>query len=304
MAQLQKPAFAFMGGALVPWDEAKVHVASEVILRGVSVFEGIKGYWQQDRPEFSLLALEQHYERLQRSARLVHIPFESSYDQFLSACRALVEKLVVPEKDLWVRATLIAVEGHWGEDTVGDLVLTAYTQPKKRPEPIDVGFSTWRRADDPTLPARIKSVANYQAGRLARIEARRQGYGDMILLNPWGRVAEASASCLLVVREGRVATPPVSECCLESITVNIVAALCGDLGIPFERRPIDRTELMTADEACLLGTLAELVPVRSVEGFPLRGGDTLERLATAFWETVRGVRELRGFKLTPVSQHG
>lgn len=301
MAQLQTPAFVFMNGRLTPWEEATVHVGSEALLRGVSVFEGIKGYWQQGDREFSLLALRQHHERLRRSSKLLHVPFDVSYEQLLAAATELISKLLVPEKDLWMRATVVAVEGHWGLDMRSDLVLTAYTMPRQRPEPIDIGISTWQRPADSSQPARIKSVTNYQVSRLARIEGRRQGYSDMVLLNPWGRVAEATGACMLMIRNGRVVTPPPWECCLESITADIVEALCADLGLPFERRPIDRTELLIADEACLLGTLAELVPIRAIEGSPLAGGDILPRIADAFWSFVRGGRSLAGFELTKVS---
>lgn len=304
MAQLQKPAYVFMDGRLVAWDDAKVHVGSEALLRGVSVFEGIKGYWQHDEREFSLLALKQHYERLKRSARLIQVPFEWSYEQLQAAATQLISKLVAPDKDMWMRATVVAVEGHWGENTKTDLILTAYTQPKQRPEPIDVGISTWQRPGDASQPARIKSVTNYQVSRMARIEGRRQGFSDMILLNPWGRVAEATGACLLMVRDGRVVTPPPWECCLESITADIIEALCKELSLPFERRPVDRTELLVANEACLLGTLAELVPIRSIEGAPLAGGDVLPRLADGFWGFVRGQRKLPGFELTPIVASG
>ena len=55
-----------------------------------------------------------------------------------------------------------------------------------------------------------------------------------------------------------VYTPPATEGALESITVNIVEALAKSLGIEFSRRPIDRTELLIADEIAICGTLAEV----------------------------------------------
>ena len=66
----------------------------------------------------------------------------------------------------------------------------------------------------------------------------------MILLNQWGRVAEATGACVLMVRDGQVFTPPPSEGRLESITVQIVGEICRSLGIDFIERPIDRTETL------------------------------------------------------------
>ena len=301
MVQLQRPPYVYMNGRLTPWADAKIHVSAEALIRGVSVFEGIKGYWQQDGSTLNLLALREHYDRLMRSARLLYLPFAVSYEQFESACKTLARELMVPDRDIWLRPTLFAVEGHWGEQTVTDLVITCYHQDKKRPAPIDVGISTWQRPSDVALPARIKSAANYQIGRLARIEGRRQGYDDMVLLNPAGRVSETSSSCVLMVRNGRLATPPSTEGCLESITVNIVEALCQNLGIQFARRPIDRTELAVADEIGLVGTLMELGRVRSVESRPLpTETPILDRISDEFWAAVRGERAHPAVTLTAV----
>lgn len=301
MAQLQKPPYVYMGGRITAWDDAKIHVSSEALIRGISVFEGIKGYWRHDGSEFALLALREHYDRLARSAALQHLPFAMSYDEYREACLGLVRKLLTKERDLWLRTTLFSIEGQWGEFTVSDLVITSYHQEKKRPDPVDLGISTWQRPADTALPARIKSAANYQIGRLARIEGRRQGFTEMVLLNPWGRVAEATGSCILIVRDGMVLTPPTYEGCLESVTVNIVEALCGGLGIPFERRPIDRTELAIADAACLAGTLSELGRVRRLEGRTMPDSSpVLDRIAEEYWACVHGQRRHPSVQLTPV----
>ena len=299
MVQLQKPPYVYMNGRITAWDDAKIHVGSEALIRGVSIFEGIKGYWQKDKNVFCLLALREHYERLRRSAQLLHLPFEMPYTDFLRACSDLVKRLLVPGKDLWLRPTLAAIEGHWGADTVTDLIITAYTQEQQRPSSIDVGISTWQRPGDASMPARIKSAANYQVGRLARIEGRRQGFTDMVLLNQWGRVAEATGACILLVRNGGVVTPTAAECCLESITVNIIEILCASLRISFSRRPVDRTELYIAEEVCLAGTLAELAPVSRIENviLPVQT-PVFQAIADAFWDIVRGVQQHKDIILT------
>lgn len=301
MAQLQRPPFVFMNGRLTSWEEAQVHVGSEALIRGISVFEGIKGYWSHDGQCLQLLSLREHFDRLARSCLLQYLPFEWTYETFTDACFSLVRRLATPERDLWLRPTVLAVEGHWGADTVTDLAITCYHQEKQRPEPISVGISTWQRPSDAALPARIKSAANYQAGRLARIEGRQQGFDDMVLLNAHGRVAEATGSCVLIVRDGRVATPPHHEGCLESITVNLVEAICRSRSIPFERRPVDRTELLVADEICLAGTLMELGPVKQLGARKMpTNAPVFQAIAEDFWDHARGRRPHPAFALSPV----
>jgi branched-chain amino acid aminotransferase len=303
MVALQTPKFVYMSGGLRPWNEAVMHVGAEAVTRNVNVFEGLKGYWQQAGGPFAIVQLRSHYERLKRSARLLHIPCEVSFDHYVSAISELANALLVPDRDMWFRTTLYAIEGHWGEGTVSDLVITAYTQDQRLPDPIAIGVSSWRRSSDDSLPARIKTGSNYQVARIARIEGRARGCGEMVLLNQAGRVAEATGACILMVRDGVIYTPPATEGALESITLDIVETLARSMDVPFVRRPIDRTELLIADEIAVCGTLAELVHVKAIENVVLDPNAKLLRSVQArFFEAVRGVRPHPDVILTPVSK--
>jgi branched-chain amino acid aminotransferase len=295
--KLQRPAFIYFDGKIRAWDEAVLHISTEAVTRGLNVFEGLKGYWQPDGG-FGIVALRRHWERLQCSARLLHIPFDMPFAEFEEACHALVRKLYRRSTNMWVRATLFVVEGHWGEGTRGDLVLTAYHTGPSPPPPIDVGISTWQRGTDLALPYRIKTSTNYQVARLAKIEGRERGYEEMILLNSQGRVAEALGCCLLMVRNGAVVTPPAWEGALESITVDLVEEICGTLGVPFARRPIDRTELLIADELALAGTLVEITLIRSVDGLAIPGSAITQMIQQHYLAAASGAANHAGFDIS------
>jgi len=300
VAQLQRPALAFMKGKLVPWDEATLHIGCEAAIRGLNVFEGLKGYWQPDG-QFKMLMMRKHYERLKRSARLLHIPCEYSFEQFYDAIDQLIGALASLDRDMWARTTLFVTDGHWGENTVSDFVVTAYHQEKGAPKPIRMGVSTWRRSSDVALPARIKTGSNYQVSRLARIEGRPLGCQDMVLLNHSGRVAEATGSCLLMVRDETVVTTPATEGALESITLDIVEMLAQSMGIKFVRRPIDRTELLVADEIGICGTLCEVTLATSIEGLALSDkSPVLSAIQRRYLDAVRGVDPNPFVELTPL----
>jgi branched-chain amino acid aminotransferase len=302
MIRLQEPKYVFMGGRLRPWAEATIHVGAEAVTRNVNAFEGLKGYWQPGGG-FGIVQLARHYERLRRSARLLYIPFETSLEEYRDAVAQLANALLEPTRDMWFRTTLYAIQGHWGEGTIADLVVTAYHQDQRAPDPIDLGVSTWRRSPDDSLPARIKTGSNYQVARIARIEGRARGCQDMVLLNHSGRVSEATGSCIVMVRNGAVFTPPSTEGALESITLDVVETLARSMGIPFVRRPIDRSELLTADEIALVGTLAELVPVKSIEGMPLDPESPILRaLQDRYFRAVRNIEPHPDIELAVVSE--
>ena len=287
--KLQKPEWVFFNGAIRPWDDALFHISSEAVVRGLNVFEGLKGFWQPDG-SFGIVAVERHWKRLKRSAKLLHIPFDITLEEFEDACHGLTQRLYEPQKNMWIRATLYVTQGHWGVGTESDLVLTAYQHPKGVPVPVATGVSTWRRASDVTLPYRIKTSTNYQVARLAKIEGRERGYPEMVLLNQQGRVAEAIGSAILIVREGTVLTPPSWEGAFESITVDIVSALCDALAIPFTRRPIDRTELIIADEMAFVGTLNDMTIIKSLDGQDFGPPKILTTLLNRYLQAVTGER--------------
>lgn len=285
---LQTPRWAYYQGAIRPYADAKLHISAEGVVRGLNVFEGLKGFWQPDG-SFGLLAMEQHWRRLRQSAKLLYIPFETTLEEWINATHELVQKLYTPQQQMWIRATLYVTEGHWGENTKSDLVLTAFHCDKGMHASMHTGVSTWQRATDLSLPYRAKTGANYLVARLAKMEGRERGYSDMILLNQHGRVAESVGSAVLVVRDGVIATPPPWEGAIESITVDILEALAADLNLPFERRPIDRTELIIADEMAFVSTLYDVTTIASLDGQEFPEPHILNSLSKRYLAACEGI---------------
>jgi branched-chain amino acid aminotransferase len=292
LSQLQNPALAVVNGRLVAYADVRVHISAEALLRALSVFEGMKGYWDPGSREFGIRSPRRHYERLCRSAALLHIPVEFSYDEFRDSCLDLARALLTTDRDLWFRTTMYVVEGHWGEGTRADLVVTAFHQTKDPIPPMTLTVSSWRRSGDTQLPYRVKASANYVVAREARIEASERGYDDAVLLNNAGRVAEATGSCIVALRDGVVLTPPAYEGALESITVDVVDRICRRDGLAFERRPMDRTELLTSEEAAIAGTISELTPIARIDFADLRVDGTLSSLRDRYLRAMRRVEPL------------
>jgi branched-chain amino acid aminotransferase len=300
ISQLQTPPWALVNGELVPYADVKIHIGAEALTRALSVFEGVKGYWDSAGEVFSIRTPRRHYDRLCRSASLFHIPVTFTYDEFLAGLSTLAGELLVPDKDLWFRPTMYVTHGHWGEATEADLVVTAFSQRKLDPDPMRLGVTSWRRASDLVLPTRVKSSANYVGARMARIEVRRLGYDDAIMLNDFGRVAEATGACVLIAQRGRIVTPPTSESCLDSITVDILEEVAKHLGVPFDRRPIERTELLAADECGLAGTISELTLVAELDGVEYEQTGLLAQLRQRYLELMRGELVLPDVDLVPL----
>jgi branched-chain amino acid aminotransferase len=124
---------------------------------------------------------------------------------------------------------------------------------------------------------------------LAKLEARRRGADEALLLNGAGAIAEASVANVFAVRAGVLRTPPASDGALDGITRESVLRLAGALGIEAREQTLTRIDLLGADEGFLTGTGAGIVPIRSLDGARLRStpGPLTEKLTAAFEEHAR-----------------
>jgi D-alanine transaminase len=115
--------------------------------------------------------------------------------------------------------------------------------------------------------------------------ARRAGAAEAILVDPQGRVTEATHSSLLWVREGRVIATPEGPEILPGTTRRLVLRLLERLSVPFEPARTTLGQLRQADEVILAGTTIEVLPVVSIDGLAVSAGEPgpmARRLQDAF----------------------
>jgi branched-chain amino acid aminotransferase len=143
------------------------------------------------------------------------------------------------------------------------------------------------------MPPRVKAVANYRNSQLAWNEAEKNGYDEAIILNDRHKVAESPGACIMMVKSGRVITPPVTSSVLESITRSTLLQMFGEqLNTPAEERDVDRTELYLADEIFVCGTGSEVTPVVSVDRYKVGDGNIgpiTTRMIDLYHDVVRGL---------------
>ena len=116
-------------------------------------------------------------------------------------------------------------------------------------------MSSWTRQEDRSLPLRGKISGAYITSSLAKTEASLSGFDEALLLNSSGKVSEASGMKLFIVRNGDLITPGVDQDILEGITRASVIELAKSFGINVIERPVDKTELLIADEVFLLSLI-------------------------------------------------
>lgn len=274
----KNPSYAWLDGEIVAWENATVHVSTDLVLRGANVFEGMRGYWNEDEEEMYIFRNAEHLKRLRDSCKIMRMSLPYSDEELTQAFKELIQKNGF-KGGVHFRPVVYFAEGesnafHPDEIRTGVFII-AFSRPHSKAifEGVHSCTSTWRRNSDIATPSRIKAAGNYQNSRLAHVEARVKGFSSPIMLNERGKVSEGPASCFMMVRDGVLITPPVTADILESITRDTLIQLCReDLGIEVVEREVDRSELYIADEAFFCGSGAEVTPMVSLDHYPIGDG--------------------------------
>ena len=299
---------AFFQGQFVPLEEAKIGVMTHAFNYGTAVFEGIRGNWNDDHGQLYLFRVRDHVRRLLQSAKIMRLGVAYSEDEIVTTIERLAE-LNGYREDVYIRPMV-----YKSEEVVGlrmhnleeDFLLYvtpfgAYLDPEAGVRCIT---SSWRRIDDTMIPARAKVNGLYVNNAMAKTEAELNGVDEAIMLNQDGHVSEGSGENIVMLRHGRLITPPASDNILEGITLETALEIAKrELGLEVERRTIDRSELYIADEVFLTGTAAHVTPVTEIDRIPIgdgQFGEVSRLLQRRYFEAITGqIPEYREW-LTPV----
>jgi branched-chain amino acid aminotransferase len=294
----QKPQYIWMNGELIPWDEAKLHVTTATVQFGSRVFEGLRGYWNDEEQQLYVFRLDDHLRRLAQSMKMMRMNLDFSLEEIRQAVVDVLIKNDLREDVHLAPSVYFGVGQSFFSYKPGTVEVGAYVlaQPRKSildtDKALHVCVSSWTRISDRDVPPRIKASANYQNGRLAAVQAMEDGYDDALLLNELGKVAEAPGACVFLVRDGTALTAPVTGGILESITrTTLIQLLEEEMSVPVVQRQVDRTELYIADEVWMCGSALEVTPIVSVDRFPVGDGQigpVTARLQREYEAVIRG----------------
>jgi branched-chain amino acid aminotransferase len=297
--------FVWFDGKFVKWHEATVPVFTHALHYGTAVFEGIRGYAAKNN--LYIFRLQDHMERLHRSAGIYSVSVNYSAKELASATVELLQRNGVKESCYIRPLTFVGTHGidlNVTRDSPTHTVIISFPFAKYfKGEGIRACVSSWRRIHDSTIPPLAKAAGNYLNSILATQESKRNGYDESILLDLSGNVSEASGENIFLVRRGKIYTPSFADSALEGITRESAIKVARDMGYEVMERPIPRTELYIADELFLTGTAAEIVPVIGIDGYVVgsgREGPVTKKIREMYEKIVSaGVKEYMDW-LTPV----
>jgi len=293
---MQLPGYAYFKGRIVPYSEAKVGVLTHALNYGTAAFGGVRAYWNAAEEQLFVFRPEDHYRRFLNSARLLLMEF----DLTPASLAQITVQLLQTEgyrQDVYVRPLaykadeVIGVRLHGLMDEIS-IVAIPFDRYVTNDTNAHVTFSSWRRVDDNSIPARGKISGAYANSAFIKTDASRAGFDEALVLNQDGHLSEGSAMNIFMIRDGIMITPPVTENILEGITRRTVMELAQkELGLTVVERPIDRTEVYLCEEFIMTGTAAQITAVTQVDYRKIGSGEMgpiTTRLRELFTDLVRG----------------
>lgn len=303
--------YAYFRGEIVPIEQATVSIATHALQYGTGAFAGIRGYMDATGESINIIRLADHTRRLMDSAKLLRadLPLDAA------GVAQVIQDLTLknnPQSDIYIRPFIYksAIElSPRLKDVESDLAIyqIPFGDYFAMDRPLKFFVSAWVRSTDNNIPSRGKITGAYINSAFAKDQAEEAGCDDALMLNSDGKVSEASGANFFIVRNGRLATSPITGDILEGITRRTIFMLANEMDVPVDERPIDRSELYIADEAFVCGTGAQIAVVGTIDGRMIGDGargPITQQLQEKFFDIVRGKDKQYEHFLTRVPVHG
>jgi len=296
-AMADRDGFIWYDGEMVPWREATTHVLTHTLHYGMGAFEGERAY-KTDKGT-AIFRLQEHTDRLFRSAKILGMKIPFSKDEINEATKAAVREnnldsayirpmIFYGSEGMGLRADnlnvhVIVAAWSWG----------AYLGADGIEKGIRIKTSSFTRHHVNISMCKAKANGQYINSMLALQEALNDGYDEALLLDTEGFVAEGSGENIFIVRNGILYTPELTSA-LEGITRETIFQIAKDEGLEIREKRITRDEVYVADEAFFTGTAAEVTPIRELDNRPIGSGSRgpiTEKLQSIYFDQVHGRRK-------------
>jgi branched-chain amino acid aminotransferase len=264
-----KDRIVYINGEYVPWEKATVHIMSHSFGRGSAIFEVISLHATGSGP--AIFRLQAHIDRLFKSAELLDMELPLAKEDLYKAVAGTVKRnrlqkgfikmicfypefsveILPPQSQLTV--SVFAIDP---EQDLGGIGL-----------PFEEGttlfISNWRKLDPLTVPIEAKASANYLNGMVARLEAKKNGFENAVMLDTQGFIAEGGTESAFLVKDNRLMTPATGTV-LKSITRMSILEAAKTVGIDCFEGQLKPELLFEAEEIFLSCTPFKVLPVRQI----------------------------------------
>jgi len=256
----------YLNGEYLPIDQAKVSVLDRGFIYGDGVYELVPVY---DRMPYRM---SQHLARLQRSCDGIGLANPHAAAAWESMIRELIGRMPFADQAVYLQVTRgVAKRDHAFPAGVAPTVfMMSNPLVLPTPEQVERGVAVITGTDERWLHCDLKTTS-LLGNVLARQAAVAAGAVESVLFRN-GYLTEASASNVLIVKDGVIIAPPKDNLILPGITYDATFDLARAGGMTLQVRQVPRDEALSADEMWLSSSSKEVLAVTTVDGKPFAGG--------------------------------
>jgi branched-chain amino acid aminotransferase len=251
--------------------DAHISVLDHGFLFGDSVYEVVGTHHGH------LCFVNEHLKRLRSSAQAISLNIPVTDEQIVQEIHKTVEAAGNPDSYIRIIVTRGVGEMDIDPETCTNpnvLIFVKSAQPypeENYRNGINVALVSVKRNPKESLNPGIKT-GNYLNNVLAKVEARKAGAADALMLNPTGQLTECTTSNFFFVLDQRLMTPSLNCGILSGITREVVLRLARENGVLVEEGEWPPDVLQNAEEAFITGTVKMVMPVTSLDGRPMGNG--------------------------------
>lgn len=256
----------YLNGDFLPIEEARIPVLDRGFIFGDGVYEVIPVY--SKRP----FRLAEHLRRLQYSLDKVRITNPLTAAEWERLTDEIVRRNSGDDQSVYLQVTRgVAKRDHAFPKGIKPTVFMMST-PLVTPAPalVESGVACITAQDYRWLNCDIKSVSLLGNCMLRQLSAD-VGATETILFRD-GKLTEASASNVFVVRDGKLLTPPKDHLVLPGITYDVVLEIARAREFEVEVRAVSEAEVRGADEIWVTSSTKEVLAVTTLDGKPVGDG--------------------------------
>jgi branched-chain amino acid aminotransferase len=275
----------YLNGRLVPAKEALISVFDHGFLYGDGIYETMRVY---DGVTFML---DEHLRRLYRSASLIGLTVPLDTDSLKTS---IYDTLIANSlKNAFVRLTVSRGYGLIGldpdlcpEPTIVIIAQEMKDFPKSFYEKgINLIIPETRRNFKEAINPQIKSL-NFLNNILAKIESKKKGAYEVIMLNVYGKLTEGTVCNVFFFKNGVLCTPSLECGILDGITRRVVIDLALRDGLKVKEDEFTKEDLYPAEEVFVTNSTMEVMPVSKVDDQKYAVGNITKLLHKAYREEV------------------
>ena len=276
----------FLNGRFVALEQAMVPVLDRGFIFGDGVYELVPVY---SRVPFRL---DEHLARLERSLAATRIRNPYSRREWGEIIQQLVAKQPWEDQGVYFQVTRgVAKRDHaFPADAAPTVFIMANPLVNPPREQVEQGAQAVSAVDDRWLRCDIKSISLIGNCLLRQLSAD-AGAAETILFRD-GRLTEASASNVFIVKAGVIQGPPKSNLILPGVTYDVVLELARGAGLPLEIREVSEAEVRAADEIWVTSSSKEVLAIVRLDGKPVgegRPGPVFARMYQLYQDFKRKV---------------